>query len=146
MISLENQKVISAFYQRISSPVCEKYGLTQMEYNILMFLSGNPQHDTAAEITKIRLLTKSHVSVALKQLEQKALVKRTHLDSNRKTVHLSLTAAAQPIIAEGLSVQTAFRSKLFQDFSDAELEQFRILFSRICGNARVGLDSAVMWK
>ena len=45
-----------------------------MEYDILMFLHNNPQHNTAAEIVKVRKSTKSHVSISLKNLESKGLV------------------------------------------------------------------------
>ncbi|WP_420360620.1 hypothetical protein [Blautia glucerasea] len=34
-----------------------------------MFLHNNPQHNTAAEIVKIRKSTKSHVSTSLKKLK-----------------------------------------------------------------------------
>lgn len=39
-------------------------------------LHNNPQHNTAAEIVKVRKLTKSHVSTSLKKLENKELVER----------------------------------------------------------------------
>ncbi len=46
--------------------------LTHMEYDILMFLHNNPQHNTAAEIVKVRKSTKSHVSSSLKNLESRS--------------------------------------------------------------------------
>ena len=55
----------------LAKEVCDKYHLNQMEYNILMFLYNNPQHNTAADIVKIRKSTKSHVSTAIKELEKK---------------------------------------------------------------------------
>ena len=36
------------FYTGLIDPVCKKYGLTQMEFNILLFLANNPECDTAA--------------------------------------------------------------------------------------------------
>ena len=30
------------FYTGLIDPVCKKYGLTQMEFNILLFLANNP--------------------------------------------------------------------------------------------------------
>ena len=50
-----------------------------MEYDILMFLHNNPQHNTAADIVKIRKSTKSHVSTSLKNLENKGLVERIQM-------------------------------------------------------------------
>ena len=62
----EDQKIVTSFYSQCVKPVCEKYGLTRMEFDILMFLSNNPEYNTASDIVRIRLLTKSHVSISLK--------------------------------------------------------------------------------
>lgn len=42
-----------------------------LNYDILMFLRSNPEHNTAADIVKIRKSTKSHVSTSLKELEKR---------------------------------------------------------------------------
>ena len=65
----DKHKTITSYYELLSGEVCDRYGLTQMEYDILMFLHNNPQHNTAAEIVKIRKSTKSHVSTSLQKLE-----------------------------------------------------------------------------
>ena len=69
MVFWENQKVVLAYYAQCVKPVCEAHGLTRMEFDILLFLANNPAYDTAADIVRIRMLTKSHVSGALKRLE-----------------------------------------------------------------------------
>ena len=69
MVFWENQKVVLAYYAQCVKPVCEAHGLTRMEFDILLFLANNPVYDTAADIVRIRMLTKSHVSGALKRLE-----------------------------------------------------------------------------
>ena len=40
--------------QRIQ-PVCEAYGLTRMEMDILLFLANNPAFDTARDIVERKL-------------------------------------------------------------------------------------------
>ena len=72
----DKHKTITSYYELLSGEVCDRYGLTQMEYDILMFLHNNPHHNTAAEIVKVRKSTKSHVSTSLKKLENKGLVQR----------------------------------------------------------------------
>ena len=67
----DKHKTVTSYYEVLSGEVCDRYGLTQMEYDILMFLHNNPQHNTAAEIVKIRKSTKSHVSTSLKKMEEK---------------------------------------------------------------------------
>ena len=77
----DKHKTITTYYELLSGEVCDRYGLTQMEYDILMFLHNNPQYNTAAEIVKIRKSTKSHVSTSLKNLESKGLVALRYVDN-----------------------------------------------------------------
>ena len=72
----DKHKTITGYYELLSAEVCDRYGLTQMEYDIRMFLHNNPQHNTATEIVKVRKSTKSHVSTSLKNLENEGLIER----------------------------------------------------------------------
>lgn len=84
------------FYTGLIDPVCKKYGLTQMEFNILLFLANNPEFDTAAQITKKRAFTKSHVSMSVRSLEERGLLTGEYHGTDRRTIHLKLTDAAAP--------------------------------------------------
>ncbi len=84
----DKHKTITSYYELLSGEVCERYELTQMEYDILMFLHNNPQHNTAAEIVKVRKSTKSHVSTSLKKLENKELVERKQSKDNKKHIEI----------------------------------------------------------
>lgn len=76
MFFWDQHKTITSCYELFTRKVCDRYQLTQMEYDILMFLHNNPKHNTAADIVKIRKSTKSHVSTSLKALENKGLIER----------------------------------------------------------------------
>ena len=41
----EHQKNFFSFYRTCTKEVCQNYDLTQMEFDILMFLANNPQFD-----------------------------------------------------------------------------------------------------
>ena len=79
------------FYTGLIDPVCKKYGLTQMEFNILLFLANNPEFDTAAQIIKKRAFTKSHVSMSVRSLEERGLLTGEYYGTDRRTIHLKLT-------------------------------------------------------
>ena len=96
----DKHKTITTYYELLSGEVCDRYGLTQMEYDILMFLHNNPQYNTAAEIVKIRKSTKSHVSTSLKNLESKGLVERIQSKDNKKHIEIALLDQAEIIIEE----------------------------------------------
>ena len=56
------------FYTGLIDPVCKKYGLTQMEFNILLFLANNPEFDTAAQITKVLAFVIAFTPISLRLL------------------------------------------------------------------------------
>ena len=97
----DKHKTITSYYELLSSRICDQYGLTQMEYDILMFLHNNPQHNTAAEIVKIRKSTKSHVSTSLKKLENKGFIERIQSEDNKKHIEIVLLDKAELIVEAG---------------------------------------------
>ena len=92
-----------------------------MEYDILMFLHNNPQYDTATDIIKIRHLTKSHVSMALKNLEKRGLLQSFYAVDNKKSRHLRIMPSAADIVTAGEAAQQQFGHRLFQDFTEDEI-------------------------
>lgn len=135
MVFWEKRKVFTALYDNKTKGTCEKYKLTQMEYEILMFLYQNPHHNTATDIVNSRRLTKSHVSSALKSLEGKEYINRYFETNNSKTIYIELTPLSEPIVKKGLRVQKDFLESLFDGFSEEEKRMCRTFFERICENA-----------
>ena len=86
----DRHKTITEYYESLTSSICDKYDLTQMEYDILMFLNGNPEFNTAADIVKIRKSTKSHVSTSLKSLENKVLIEKKQSKINKKQLKVCI--------------------------------------------------------
>lgn len=123
-------------YERTVMPVCREFGLTYMEFTVLMFLANNPQYDTAAQIVKVRRLTKSHVSVSLKSLQERGLVKGTYFPGNQKTLHLLLTERARPVVVAGLEAQKEFGDKLVRGFTPEEVEQLQKLTEKLHENMK----------
>lgn len=135
MFFWDQHKTITSCYEMLTRKVCEKYQLTQMEYDILIFLHNNPQHNTAAEIVKIRKSTKSHVSSSLKNLENRGLVERIQSADNKKHIEIVLLERAVPIIEDGIKVQKEFAKTLLQGLSEEEKRICVEVFNKICKNA-----------
>ena len=125
MFFWDQHKTITSCYEKVTGSVCEKYQLTHMEYDILMFLHNNPQHNTAAEIVKVRKSTKSHVSSSLKNLESRGLIERIQSADNKKHIEIVLLNKAQKefakIALDGLTVE--------------EKRICKEVFHKICENA-----------
>lgn len=135
MFFWDQHKTITSCYEMLTRKVCEKYQLTQMEYDILIFLHNNPQHNTAAEIVKIRKSTKSHVSSSLKSLESRGLVERSQSAGNRKHIEIVLLEKAVPIIEDGITVQKEFAKTLLQGLTEEEKRICIEVFNKVCENA-----------
>ena len=146
MIFWEQQKSITAFYEKCTKPVRDQYDLTQMQFNILMFLHNNPQFDTAGDLVKTRHLTKSHVSTALKALEARGWIEAYYAEGNRKSQHLRITDSAADVLAAGKTAQENFGCRLLQGLSPEEIELQKKLFGRMCENAAEGLAESERMK
>ena len=123
-------------YERMVMPVCREFGLTYMEFTVLMFLHNNPRYDTAAQIVKIRRFTKSHVSISVKGLQEKGLVQGVYFPGNQKTLHLQVTDAAAPVVRAGLAAQKEFGAVLVRGFSTEEVAEFQRLTDKLHKNIK----------
>ena len=131
----DKHKTITSYYELLSGEVCDRYGLTQMEYDILMFLYNNPQQNTAAEIVRVRKSTKSHVSTSLKNLESKGLVERIQSEDNKKHIEIFLLDKAEVIVEAGINAQKQFAQNVLKGLTEEEKYMCINVFDKICNNA-----------
>lgn len=135
MFFRDQHKTIMNCYEALAKNVCDKYQLTQMEYDILMFLHNNPQHNTAADIVKIRKSTKSHVSSSLKRLENKGLIERITSAGNKKRIEIILLDKALAITEDGKKAQKEFAQTVLKGLTEEEKQMCKAVFNKIHGNA-----------
>ena len=135
MFFWDKHKTITSCYEILAKDVCDRYQLTQMEYDILMFLHDNPQHNTAADIVKVRKSTKSHVSTSLKRLESRGLIERIQSTSNKKHIEIVLLSEAEQIIDAGIEVQKQFAKNVLSGLTEEEKHICISVFNKICNNA-----------
>ena len=129
-------------YDQTMQPVCDRFALTRMELDILLFLANNPAYDTASDLIERRGLAKSHVSVSVQALEKAGYLRRVFHPGNRKTMHLELLDAANPIVERGQAAQEAFFAAVFAGFTPQEQQHLRGDFARIANNIRKKLRGA----
>lgn len=137
---LKFSRSIFLLYERATSQVLEKTGLSQLELDILAFLHNNPEMDTASHIIEYRMLPKANVSQAVDSLTRKGLVVSRRDDSDRRRFHLTPTEAAAPIIEKVLDAQRVFRDLMFADFSESERALYNSMTMRISENAKKQLE------
>jgi len=131
---LDSVQLSKKKYAALLEPVCREYDLTRNELDILLFLANNPGCDRAADIVSIRRIAKSHVSLSVTSLEKRGLLSRELEADDRRTAHLRLTSAAQPIIRAGQHLQKKFFTGMFAGLTRQELDQWGAVLNRICAN------------
>ena len=121
-------------YIRCLEPVCKRFRLTQNELTVLLFLHNNPGLDRAADIVSCRGIAKSHVSLAVSNLESRALLARRFEPADRRTCHLVLTGKGTEIAEAGAARQRQFFEALYAGVSQSEREQLRSISRKIMDN------------
>lgn len=119
--------------------MCEAYGLTRMEMDILLFLANNPAFDTARDIVERKQFTKSHVSASVAELERRGYLRGEFREGNRKTVHLALCPGAEPAVRAGQAAQREVLTAMFMGFTEEERMRMGQTISRIVSNIRTAL-------
>lgn len=121
-------------YAQLLEPLCDAWTLTKTEVDVLLFLANNPGLDRAADIVRVRQITKSHVSLSVSNLEQQGFLTREFDPEDRRTAHLTLTEAALPIVREGNRIQQEFFNCIFAGLTDEEIAFWRAILDKVCSN------------
>lgn len=134
-----NSTLTKKIYDRTMEPLCDRYDITRMELDILLFLANNPGYDTATDIVEQKRFTKSHVSCSLRLLDEKGYIQRTLYPGNRKTVHLKLLPAASEIVKAGQEAQRNVFCQIFGRLSAEEIDMLRQISQKISATIRDAL-------
>ena len=133
---LEHVLLLKEAYDRTLDPVAQRWRLTRMELDLLLFLANNPAHNTAAEAVRLRQWTKSHVSAAVHALQDKGLLSAVHPEGNRKTLLLTPLPAAGEPIRDGQEAQRAFFQAMRRGFTPEEERALEAISEKITRNIR----------
>ena len=127
----DKHKTIISYYELLSGAVCDRYELTQMEYDILMFLYNNPEYKTARDIVEIRNIKANLVSVNVEKLVQDGYIERQAVEKDRRKTELICTQKALPIQKRGRELQQEFAERLMTGLSDEDQKKLAIYFSQM---------------
>lgn len=137
---ISNVRKIIKLYDRMLETVCRSYQLSKTEVSIINFLQHNPEKDTAADITEMRMLAKSQVSASVESLIQKGLLQRQPDRIDRRRIHLSLLPTVLPITQDIHKVQCRFREVILDGFTENECKLYEAFHDRLLENVVAALD------
>lgn len=105
-------------YSVICKPLCQEMKLPQTAFDILMFLSNNPQYKTARDIVEVRKIKANLVSINVDKLVKEGYLERREVAGDRRKTELVCTSQADSIIEKGRLVQKDFKDILFNNMED----------------------------
>lgn len=109
-------------YSVMCKPLCQKMKLPQTAFDILMFLSNNPQYKTARDIVEVRKIKANLVSINVDKLVKEGYLERREVAGDRRKTELVCTSQADSIIEKGRLVQKGFKDTLFNNMDDSMKE------------------------
>ena len=109
-------------YSVMCKPLCQEMKLPQTAFDILMFLSNNPQYKTARDIVEVRKIKANLVSINVDKLVKEGYLERREVAGDRRKTELVCTSQANSIIEKGRIVQKDFKDKLFNSMDDSMKE------------------------
>ncbi len=129
---------VRTFYRSVSSSVENiyenDYGLTTAEWRTLVVL-GPYQCLAAKEIVKASSMDKVTVSRAVKTMQAKNILKRDIDGDDKRRSALRLTQAGRDIYFSLMPKVLTLQDSLLAGFTQAEIDQFSSLMSRVSQNA-----------
>lgn len=131
---LKNLYVSRELNSLLFNPICSKYDLTLAEIIVLIFLEDNCECDTAKDIVENLKIAKSHVSASVKNLERRGYLKGFYEENNHRTIHLRLCQSSFDVLDDAHSIQKQFITLLKQEFSEEELNNFKLYLQRVAKN------------
>ena len=109
-------------YSVMCKPLCQEIKLPQTAFDILMFLSNNPQYKTARDIVEVRKIKANLVSINVDKLVKEGYLERREVAGDRRKTELVCTSQADSIIEKGRIVQKDFKDTLFNNMDDSMKE------------------------
>ena len=117
-------------YDKVSLPVRDKYGLTFMEFIVIMFLANNREYKKASDIVEVLGIAKSHVSMTILSLEERGLLERTMDPCDKRSSILELKNT-EAIVEEGRKAQNRFMEILLDGLDEKEVMDTKKSFEKI---------------
>ena len=128
-----SRKTLTA-YNKMCQPLLEKYNLPQVSFDILMFLTNNPEYKTAQDVSEIRGIKKNLVSVHVDKLVNAGLLERGFIAGDRRKVSLTCTDKSKEIIDDGLRMQNDFYEHIIAGISKDDWKAYKRITDQVIEN------------
>lgn len=126
---------IAEIYEENCEPICREYNIPHISLEILSFLSEFPEHFTAKDISSIKKIKPSLVSLHVEKLVKNGYLVRESVNGDRRKVKLVCTEKAKAVAAACRDVRNRCCKLMTDGISDEEMKQLDDCLSKISKNA-----------
>ncbi len=125
----------SLLHKRMMAKILDRFELTYAQYQVLKTIKKH-QTLSAKEILVYLDTDKATLSGVLNRLEKNNLIKRQKDPSDRRLMHISLTAAAVALCENVEVIETSCAEDLTKGIKPRELKNYLSVFERLMENQR----------
>ncbi|MGL4452035.1 MAG: MarR family winged helix-turn-helix transcriptional regulator [Sarcina sp.] len=115
----------------------KKYKLTQIEIEIIIYLSRNIEQNTAKDITEYLGLSKGMISRTIDLLISKKILEIEKDKSDKRISRLRITKDSAPLINDLEKSRTKFLSGITSDIEKSKLDIFANVLEEMIDNLEV---------
>lgn len=128
-------KRMSRVYGDICAPYLKKAGISQLDFDIIMFLHSQKNKCTASEICDSCYVKKNVVSMHIERLVLAGYIKREDVPGDRRKVKLVLSEKAEKIALKGEMLQHKFMARITRGIADEDKAAFERILKRLEENS-----------
>ena len=110
-----------------------KYGLKQLEVEILIYLSRNPEASASSFIKEMGL-NKGQVSVAMDNLSSGGFITLKRDNKDHRYSHASVTEKALPVLEEAEKLKVLYEKMIFSGISPEDAFSFWNVSKKMMAN------------
>ncbi len=115
------------------------HGLTDAQWKPLWMLKSG-RATTAIELARETMIDAGAITRMLDRLEAKGLIERLRSETDRRVVHLRLTAAGEAAVEQVPHVLASVNNDFLRGFSGAEFKQLGSFIERMTANGQALQD------
>lgn len=127
---------ISRLHRKIVEHEIQQTGVYRSQHHMLMNLSRNPAA-SQTEIAQALEITPATVAVTLKKLEAGGYIKRSTCDDDNRFKQVEITKKGLDVVEQSHQIFSMVDEKMFDGFSEEELEQVNQYYNRMLKNLQV---------
>ena len=131
---LNKAQIIKKLYSNVFERIALEYNITANEVMILTFLKDDFDQDMATDIVNTLMISKSHVSLSVNNLEKAGYIVKKQDVNDKKKIHLVITEKAKPILDEIDEEQNKLYEVIFKGISKEEKEILKLILQKMCNN------------